>query len=425
MATSTCSLLGTDVFSPPVTQTDILERKSVFYSASDTSSAVININCEKSNEYYTDPSDHWLKVTLKILNQDGTNIAEDAEVALANFALHSLFEKTDVYLNEELITDKSDTYPYEAYFVNTLNYSEKAKEFQFANCLYHKDKAGKFETIGDDNTGFKERKNWTKQSKEIELIGRLRVDMFNQPRLLLNNVGIKLVLTKSPKAFCLMHAAAGNYKIQITNVSFKTTRVKLNPLIANQFERELQKTNAKYPVHHNALKTFDITTGSLQVTKEALYSGRRPRRVIIGLVDADAASGTSTKNPFNFKHFNLQDLEIQFDGEKYPSEGIKVNYADDQFAEAYEHLLIGTGSVNDDKTIGIDRNDFKNGSAIYVISLSPADPECAAFDPVENGQLRLVMNFKAATPNTIRCIVMTENETVYEITKDRKVIKPA
>ena len=172
---------------------------------------------------------------------------------------------------------------------------------------------------------------------------------------------------------------------------------------------------------HNSIKTFDIARGTLQTVYEALFSGPKPRRVIIGLVDAQAASGSAEKNPFNFQHFNVKDVKIQFDGETFPTETIKVDYANDLYAEAYEHLLIGTGAVNDDRSLDISLEDYKNGSAIYIIPLTPADPECTAFDPVRNASLRLEMNFGTAPTATIRAIVMAEYETYYEIDRYRNV----
>jgi len=422
-ASTPCSLMSTNVFSPPVRQADILRRRACSFYATTTNSPEITINCEASAQDYTDLSAHWVKFKVKITKEDGTDLVAEDKVAFVNFALDSMFAKVDCFVNEELITDKADTYPYEAYLTKILNYSKAAKEFQFANRLYAKDQAGKFDDLA--NTGFTTRAEYTAESNEVELIGRLHVDLFNQPRLLLNKIPLKLVLTQSPARFCLMHAAGKTYKYEITSASLMLSRVTVNPAITNQYETELKKVPAKYPVHHNTIKSFEIPSGVLQVTKETLFSGPKPRRLIVGLVNSTAASGTAAKNPYNFKHFDLSQLKVTFDGsEAYPNEGINVNYDKKQYAEAYEHLLIGTGAVNDDRAIDISPKDFIGGSAIYVIPMTPADPECEAFDPVQVGGVRLEIKFRTATTETIRAIVMAEHEKVYEITHMRNVIKP-
>jgi hypothetical protein len=129
-----------------------------------------------------------------------------------------MFKKVDIHLNGQLITDQTEKYPYESYLTKTTNYSKAAKEFQFANCLYVKDQAGKFNDL--TNTGFTEREKPTKESKEIELFGRLQVDLFNQPKLLLPNVPIKIALSQSSSNFCLMHDKDKDfYKVEIMGMT--------------------------------------------------------------------------------------------------------------------------------------------------------------------------------------------------------------
>ena len=54
-------------------------------------------------------------VKAKITAQDGSNIADDAEVGPVNNFLHSLFSHIDISLNGTLVTSSTNTYPYRAY----------------------------------------------------------------------------------------------------------------------------------------------------------------------------------------------------------------------------------------------------------------------------------------------------------------------
>ena len=332
-----------------------------------------------------------------------------------------MFSKIDVYVNNSLITDQTDMYPYESYLTKTLNYSKDAKEFQFANSLYVKDQAGRFDNAG--NTGFVKRKEQTKKSKQIELLGRLQVDLFNQPKFLLPNVPLKIDLHPSTNDFCLFHdKAKGDYRVKIEGVTISLSRVTLNPKMNTDVEAKLKSGhNVHYPVLHNTIKTFEITTGSSSHTVETLFSGSRPRRVVLGLVDTEAVNGDPAKNPFNFEHGNVSNVKLQIDSVDYPKGGIDLNYTTDEFGSAYEQLLSATGLMNDDKSIDVTKEDFKKGTALYVVAITAADPECPTFDPIEKGNVRVEITFRAATTKAYRAIVMAEFERVYHVDLNRNL----
>ena len=60
----------------------------------------------------------------------------------------------------------------------------------------------------------------------MPLMGCVHVDLFLQPRNMLDGVNVHIKLTKSPAAFCVMRAADNindalppNYKIEIDSIS--------------------------------------------------------------------------------------------------------------------------------------------------------------------------------------------------------------
>jgi hypothetical protein len=99
-----------------------------------------------------------------------------------------------------------------------------------------------------------------------------------------------------------------------------------------------------------------------------------------------------------------------------------MDYASDTYGRAYDQLLTVTGAVNDDRSIDVTKEDFKKGSAIYAISLTPADPECPTFDVIQTGTLRVAITFKNPTTKAYRAMVMCEFEKVYHINQNRNVL---
>jgi hypothetical protein len=41
-----------------------------------------------------------------------------------------------------------------------------------------------------------------------------------------------------------------------------------------------------------------------------MFQGGLPNRIVIGMVDADAFNGTYTKNPFNFKNYDITTMGL-------------------------------------------------------------------------------------------------------------------
>ena len=68
------------------------------------------------------------------------------------------------------------------------------------------------------NTGLIERQRHIAESRIVEMMGRLHVDLFLQDRFLLNGVSVKIRLVRSKDAFSLMDGGQNpDYKVQIVD----------------------------------------------------------------------------------------------------------------------------------------------------------------------------------------------------------------
>ena len=120
----------------------------------------------------------------------------------------------DVYLNDTLVTPSSNTYPFRAYVDTVLRYGAEAKNTQLTSQLWYKDTAGHMDvtTVDGGNTWLIERQRHIAESRIVEMMGRLHVDLFLQDRFLLNGVSVKIRLVRSKDAFSLM--AGGQKRLQ-------------------------------------------------------------------------------------------------------------------------------------------------------------------------------------------------------------------
>ena len=210
---SDCVKNELDLFSVPSTQTSIeegrwLEMGPITSVANDSDTIEFNIPASVSE--YIDLSSCYIRVKAKVVKASGdalngpptTNADPPADnVAPTNLFLHALFSQVDFSMKNTVVTTSNNTYPYKAYIETLLSFGEEAKDSQLTAALWYKD--GDNFQMGGDNGGFVKRKAMAAVSSMIDMAGKLHVDMMFQDRYILNQVAMKLRLTRSKDVFCL------------------------------------------------------------------------------------------------------------------------------------------------------------------------------------------------------------------------------
>jgi len=110
-----------------------------------------------------------------------------------------------------------------------------------------------------------------------------------------------------------MGAAA--HLVKITSAVLYVRKVKLSPSVFLAHAKALECANTKYPIHRVICKTFTVPAGFLYVSHEKKFTGQLPSRLVVGLVRNDAFNGAVGRNPFNFHHFNLNEISVFVDGQ--------------------------------------------------------------------------------------------------------------
>lgn len=425
-----CASSQLDLFAVPPTQTAI---DSCSYADAHPVSSIndntpIEFCVSGSGLEYLDVSSTLLYVKAKIVNADGTNLADDAQVGPINLLHHSLFSQVDVKLNESLISSTNNTYAYRSYIETLLSYGKGAKDSQLGSALYFKDESSKFDDRNPRdaaaNSGLKKRTAFFGESKVVDMIGRLHSDIFQQDKYIPSEVDLRVRLIRNSDAFCLM--ATGDalaFKIKIMDCRLFVRKVKLSPSVYMAHAKALEVGTAKYPLRRVVTKTFTVPAGNLDWVHEGIFTGQCPTRIVLGCVDNDAFNGTHRKNPFNFKHYDMKSIKLYMDGQEKNIRHIHTNYNNDNYILAYQSLFAATGRLHADEDLDISRGEFKNGNALYCYDLtSDLAPSDSHFSLVKNASVRCELNFGTALPTAINVIVMGEFENMLEIDKNRNVI---
>lgn len=421
-----CTLAELDLFSAPMTQLSIEDKK---YQECQPLSALndnspIEFFIPGDGEKYLDLNDTMLHLRVKITEKDGSNIPPDAGVALINYPLNTIFSQCDVILGDRLISQSSATHPYRAMIETLLNFSEDTLKSQFSAGLFYKDTAGDMDSIvisNGPNRGIKQRAVFTAESREVDLLGPLHADIFFCERLLLNSVDLRIKLIRNSDAFSLMGTRDSQFALKITSASLFVKKVTVSPAVRLGHAAALMKGNALYPLSRVSVKTYSIPENSRICNQENLFLGAMPKYVVLGMVHHDAFTGRRDLSPFNFRHNDVEYLALCQDGRQVPAKAFQPQFDRGNSVREFYHMFSATGRHLKDLPLSIDRREFNEGYALFAFNLEPSE-DADALSPVSNGNLRLEMRFRVPLPQTTTLIVYACYDSILEIDSKRQVL---
>ena len=422
---------GLDLFTVPPTQTAVEEGHfvEVFPLATLSAGSPIEFAISGQTAEYVDLSNTYLHIQVKLTHNDGSDLKVDDNVAPTNLFLHSLFSQVDVSLNGVLVTSTENTYPYRAMIETLLNHSKESQRNGLLQTeFFHNDTEGQLDDTakGDanKNEGFKIRKNLSAGSSVLDLMGKLHVDLMEQDRFMINGVDIKFRLSPSKNTFSLMtNTPEKNYKAIITQASLFVRKARINPAIVLAHARGLEKANVKYPLKRLVCKNFSIPAGNLSCVQDNLFLTQIPNKLIVALVSSSAFNGSYTKNPFNFRNYNLSFISVSLDGRTIPAKGLTPNFRrTGHCARSYLSTLLGSGSNLKESGAGFTLSEFQNGTSLFCLDLSPSLIDGEQFELVRSGSLRLEMKFDTALDEAVVALVFGELDSMIEIGKSRQVM---
>ena len=401
-----------------------------------------------STEDYFDLLNSRLYINCKIVTAAGAACTAAQVVAPVNDLLNSLWSNVELYLNDRLVSHSNNMHGYISMFSHLIHDSEESMESERSMRLIYKDTPGSmnctnarirnpenlilgFDLDDDDgtalddedeigNNGLYNRYRHTRQSKNVELMGPLRIDMFEQDRYLPNGVDFKLRFHPQKHTFALM-SANNHFKINITDAFLLMRKVRPTPGVLLGHSDALAKGPAKFPITRKECKCFAVSTGLRSFKKDNIFLGQLPKRIVIGMVASDAFSGTVTENPYNFQHFNINHLQMYVDGEPVRNQPLRPDLASGKYLQCYETLFRGLNRLDGEKGSIIKRSDWDKGYSLFAFDLTPDMDSDDHYALIKHGNLRLDIEFANALAESVNILVYAEFDNVIEITADRHV----
>jgi hypothetical protein len=169
------------------------------------------------------------------------------------------------------------------------------------------------------------------------------------------------------------------------------------------------------------LKSFFITDGRYEFNTN-IFTDEVPRRVILGFVEHDAYNGNIKKSPFDFKHFNIQEISINCSGRTYPQTLYKLNYTQKKYARAYHDMCENLGMAFSNESNSITYKMFERGWNLYVFNLTNSMDNEPGFELIKDGTTAVSIRFSERTPNGgITMIAYGEVDSLVLVDRNRQI----
>ena len=454
-----------DLFQPPPTQTSL--EKGVWHeippSAALTEDGPLEFHVSGSGDEYIDLMHTMLYLKAKIVKSDGSPVGGDeAEkdnlVGPVNLFLHSLFSQMETTLNGKIIGHMNTLYPYRAMLETLLNFGKEPCDSHLQTALFYKDTASYMDHtdprqtnpsdfvkyfnkeavgVGADeagaptdkfgNGGLNLRWHFTRANQWVDMIGPLHGDVFLQEKYLINGVDVGVRFSRSKPKFHLMSPATNPaFRVKISDASLFVRKVKVADSVFLAHQHILTRANLVYPLTHSVLKSFSIPAGNLVGPSDNIFVGQLPTEMVVVFVDSDAANGSYTKNPFNFKTMDIQQFMIKFDGVQVPAKPLCPKFVSGRsygtFVRSYQSLFAGTGKLFTNNGSIIRRQDFPLGYGIFAFDFRADIGSRGHYSLRRNGCVQVDVQFREPLPMTINMIVCAEFDSFMEITRSREII---
>jgi hypothetical protein len=354
-----------------------------------------------------------LYVKMKVTKSDGTALTAGSSATPANLTLGALFSDITLCMNDTVVEGGHFLYPYKAIMSSLLPFDEGMKSTQLEAAGYNEVEIT--------------RKGWIATSKSHEFLSPLHLDMFAQSKYLLPGVNVRVKLTRSKIDFAIQNnAVKSDVNVVLQSACLYVRKVKVNPTVLTAHENGLEKVgNAIYPIQQSDMLSYTIPNGSSYHMQDNLFRGQTPKMIVVGLVANDAFNGNAKDDPMSFKHFDLNYLSLQRDGESVPyTQPLQPDFANKLVGHAYMSMIQSLEMFNTNVNNGITMEKFMNGSTLFAFNLTPdlsAGGSCG--QPYQTGNLRLEMKFANALAAGINVIIMAIRDGRVEITKHRQVLK--
>ena len=408
-----------NLFAPPTFQNDLFgsEYITVRPDAPITDTGPINFIL-RDNKEYLDLRETTLALEVKVVNADGTNImpgTDKDDVAIINNAMHSVFSDVSLYLNDKQVDGGDDLYHLKSYMSTVFKYSDKAEKGQLFAIGFIKDDPHHMDSV--KASAFLKRKVWTQNGAIKKFYGKLHGSMFEQERALPPGIELRIKFERAKDALALLSTVPNaRPRIVIVSAILNVLQVKVHPSILQDHMTMLAR-NAPviYPLNRVEMQIVSLKEKTIADVKDNLFHGKVPKYIVMAMTSTAAFYGDYTKNPFNFKHYNIESLHLTRDGENIVFQKMEFSFKNENVLKEYMSLYQSNNILGKNASLPITYDEFQHGYTHFQWNLSD-DRKGKNASPAQTANLEIAFRFEQPTPEPITMIfygIMDSNVLIY------------
>ena len=367
---------------------------------------------------FIDLSSMVLESKISLMNQDGSNLADDLHVGMANGLSNTLFKSISVFINDKLI-ESNPVFNYTSYLKMLLSINSDNLN-NFGKCGSFNDDANNGQVTNVyTNAIFTTASNIehdlsnTLKSNGVDICFPLITDMSTLDMYLLDGVDLRIRLEMANNNWLLNSAGdVSNVRIKLHKAKLWLDRVIPHFNAMTALNQALTVKPIEYIFQKTLHKTYVVGTNENSILIDQPFGMVVPEKMTMLLVDMDAYSGQPTSNGLYFQHANLSNIHLTVNGSTHYN--INTEFPD-SYTQAYYETL---------KSIGLDvnhmitYNSFKSGRAIFVFNFINEPVEETL--PIESSaSIRLNIKFGTNISKPLIVILLAETTGLLSIDSHR------
>ena len=419
-----------ELFKVPDTQTAVLRRYGIEVAPiSSQPGGPIEFVVRTDSAEYCDLETAKICGSLRIVDSNGDKMGPDDIAYLINMYAQTLFKQVDVKIGNQILSLHQQMYAYKVIIKNTLRKSDASKATQLNAAGYFKHKAGSMDEIlvaGDID--YLARGKLFELSKWVDFEVILDEECLKTGKYLINNVDMSFRFTLNSDEFMIMtNNLNKRFKVETRNFKMKMTLVTVSSGVILGHANALQSGNALYAYMRCEMINHSIGKGESNVNIYNIARKSVPSRLVFGIVSAEAYNGSYSKNPFNFKPYDILSVSLVVNDMVANGAPLDVNFDETnaegrKYVAAYNQMFGATGTEGKDFGNGVTIEDFKDGYALFCYNLEPFDNPGQFFNLVRTGFVRLSIQFRNPLKETVVLIIYAEHQDMYQIDAARNVL---
>ena len=250
---------------------------------------------------------------------------------------------------------------------------------------------------------------------DLVLFDKVMVTPFTQEKLLPYGIELFLTLERAKPAFYLMSNTVNKTtpaKIEIKDIKLHVPYVKLSDPTFLSLETGKAGKSRRMPIVRSRVIRHPIAQGTIHPVIQHLFSGRSlPQKIMVGFVNNKAESGFIERNPYNFNHNNVAQIQIFKNGQAYPRFPFRPDFGKKMYVKEFASVFDVANVRNVNVGFPINYNEYPKGFAFYGFDLTgdqTKDEDTAHLR--EYGDITFDVVFKTAPTEAITMVVFAEYE---------------